>query len=164
MEDATCWVDASQAVVNKGRWFDEEWALGIRHCSWPLLLTQAPLLPSYLLKPICRPSCIASSAQLQRLPVRCLLQARVLSGHTFPQLLLQELMMVMVTWEVPHRLLAHRLLLLLLPAVGDGLKEWQARALLSTIWHEVGVGDSGQWQRREREGGEGSGTGAGLTG
>lgn len=71
----------------------------------------------------------------------------MLAGHHFPQLLLQELMMVMVTWDLPQRLLAHRLLLLLLPAVGDGLKEWQARALLSTIWHEVRLPcrESGGW-------------------
>ena len=57
--------------------------------------------------------------------------------RTFPSLLLQELASIMAHWEPQQRLLAHQLLLQLLPAAADGLKEQQAAMLLSGVWHEA---------------------------
>lgn len=48
-----------------------------------------------------------------------------------------------MSWEPQQRLLAHQLLLQLLPAAVDGLKEQQAALLLSTVWHEAGLAASG---------------------
>lgn len=43
----------------------------------------------------------------------------------------------MVHWQPQQRLLAHALLLLLLPAASEGLREQQASMLLSVAWHEA---------------------------
>lgn len=64
------------------------------------------------------------------------------AARTFPSLLLQELAGIMVHWGPQQRLLAHALLLQLLPAAPDGLKEQQAGTLLSALWHEAGLPDS----------------------
>ncbi|KAL4458469.1 hypothetical protein ABPG75_013334 [Micractinium tetrahymenae] len=61
------------------------------------------------------------------------------SARTFPSLLLQELAGIMVHWGPQQRLLAHALLLQLLPAAPGGLKEQQASILLSALWHEAGL-------------------------
>ena len=58
-------------------------------------------------------------------------------ARSFPSLLLQELAGVMVHWQPQQRLLAHALLLLLLPAASEGLREQQASMLLSVAWHEA---------------------------
>lgn len=60
----------------------------------------------------------------------------------FPSLLLQELAGITVAWGPQQRLLAHQLLLQLLPLAVDGLREQQASVLLSAAWHEAALGDS----------------------
>lgn len=60
----------------------------------------------------------------------------------FPSLLLQELAGITVAWGPQQRLLAHQLLLQLLPLAMDGLREQQASVLLSAAWHEAALGDS----------------------
>lgn len=45
----------------------------------------------------------------------------------------------MVHWAPQQRLLAHALLLQLLPSAPDGLKEQQAGILLSAVWHQLGL-------------------------
>lgn len=62
--------------------------------------------------------------------------------RAFPSLLLQELAGIMVHWQPQQRLLAHALLLHLLPAAPDGLKEQQATILLSALWHEAALLDN----------------------
>lgn len=57
-------------------------------------------------------------------------------------LLLQELAGVVVNWGPQQRLLAHQLVLALLPAAVDGLKEQQAAVLLSAVWHEAAMGSN----------------------
>lgn len=58
-------------------------------------------------------------------------------------LLLQELAGIAVHWGPQQRLLAHRLLLQLLPLAADGLKEQQAAVLLSAAWHAAALDSNG---------------------
>lgn len=48
-----------------------------------------------------------------------------------------------MSWGPQQRLLAHQLLLQLLPMAADGLKEHQAALLLSAVWHGAALGSNG---------------------
>lgn len=65
------------------------------------------------------------------------------TARTFPSLLLQELAGVTVLWGPQQRLLAHALLLQLLPAAADGLRDQQALILLSAVWYEAALPSNG---------------------
>ena len=54
-----------------------------------------------------------------------------------PQTLLQELLVVMTRWKPPEQAQAHLVLQAVLGAEGGSLREPQAHALLSSIWHQV---------------------------
>ena len=62
----------------------------------------------------------------------CCLQGE---GASLPQQLLQELIVGMLQWELQDRCFAHSVLAEVLTA--SGLREQQAHALLSAVWHQV---------------------------
>jgi hypothetical protein len=85
-------------------------------------------------------------ALLTRAPAASQASRGSAAPRSFPSLLLHELAGIAAGWGAQQRLLAARLLLLLLRGAADGLKEQQAVALLSSVWHAAALPDSGPAQ------------------
>lgn len=73
------------------------------------------------------------------LPELQMSEAALGAPHTFPSLLLRELAGIAAGWQMQQRLLAHKLMLQMLPVAVDGLKEQQAAMLLSAVWHAAAL-------------------------
>ncbi|KAI3435863.1 hypothetical protein D9Q98_001921 [Chlorella vulgaris] len=83
--------------------------------------------------------CVAAGQAVQSAAPPQMSEAALGAPHTFPSLLLRELAGIAAGWQMQQRLLAHKLMLQMLPVAVDGLKEQQAAMLLSAVWHAAAL-------------------------